>query len=81
MRKERFCSGGKVMGRSTTVPFCREGKLRLREGERLAKSAGKFVPEPALSLNKVFFPLPRAKVRWVEVYSEKIFQGSLVGMM
>lgn len=55
--------------------------MRLREGERLAKSAGKFVPEPALSLNKVFFLLPRAKVRWVEIYSEKVFQGSLVGMM
>lgn len=55
--------------------------MRLGEGERFAKSAGKFVPEPALSLNKVFFLLPRAKVRWVEIHSEKIFQGSLVGMM
>ena len=42
-------------------PFRRWGKLRPREGERLARSAGKFVPEPTLDLNKAF-SLPRAEV-------------------
>lgn len=58
--------------------FRRWGKLRPREGERLARSAGKFMPEPALDLNKAFFSLPRAEVRWVKICSEKIFPGSMV---
>lgn len=61
-------------------PFRRWGKLRPREGERFARSAGKFVPEPALDLNKAFF-LPRAEVRWVKIGSEKIFPGSMVRKM
>ena len=62
------------------LPFCRWGKLRPREGERLARSAGKFVPEPALDLNKALFSLPRAEVRGVEICSE-IFPGSMVRKM
>lgn len=69
MKKERTYSGGKMIGGSVTVPVLQMGKPRPREGEKLARSAGKLVTEPALNVNKVFFPLLRTEVRWVETCS------------